>query len=52
MSRNLFKPSFGTYPHLLVGRDQLLDEFEDAFDGILDPAGLTVLLWLFAVRGE
>lgn len=44
MSRNLFKPSFGTYPHLLVGRDQLLDEFEDAFDGILDPAGLTVLL--------
>lgn len=44
MLRNLFKPSFGTYPHLLVGRDQLLDEFEDTFDGILDPAGLTVLL--------
>lgn len=44
MSFNLFKPSFGTYPHLLVGRDELLDEFEDTFDGNLDPAGLTVLL--------
>jgi hypothetical protein len=44
MSFNLFRPSFGTYPHLLVGRDELLDEFEDAFDGILDPAGLTILL--------
>lgn len=44
MSFNLFKPSFGTYPHLLVGRDELLDQFEDTFDGVLDPAGLTVLL--------
>lgn len=44
MLRNLFRPSFGTYPHLLVGRDQLLDEFEDTFDGLLDPAGLTILL--------
>lgn len=44
MSSNLFRPSFGTYPHLLVGRDELLDEFEDAFDGHLDPSGLTVLL--------
>lgn len=41
---NLFRPSFGTYPHLLVGRDELVDEFEDTFDGVLDPAGLTVLL--------
>lgn len=44
MSMNLFRPSFGTYPHLLVGRDELVDEFEDTFDGVLDPAGLTVLL--------
>lgn len=44
MSRNLFRPSFGTYPHLMVGRDQLIDEFEDTFDGILDPAGLTILV--------
>lgn len=41
---NLFRPSFGTYPHLLVGRDELVDEFEDTFDGVLDPTGLTVLL--------
>jgi hypothetical protein len=44
MQRNLFKPSFGTYPHLLAGRDPLLDEFDDTFDGFLDPTGLTVLL--------
>ncbi|UQN31773.1 ATP-binding protein [Brachybacterium kimchii] len=44
MPANLFRPSFGTYPHVLVGRDELVDEFADTFDGILDPAGLTVLL--------
>lgn len=44
MSSNLFRPSFGTYPHVLVGRDPLVDEFEDTFDGLLDPTGLTVLL--------
>lgn len=44
MSSNLFKPSFGTYPHLLVGRDELLDEFEDTFDGVSGPSGMTVLL--------
>lgn len=41
---NLFKPSFGTYPHVLVGRDELLEDFEDAFYGEHDPSGLTVLL--------
>lgn len=44
MPPNLFRPSFGTYPHVLVGRDPLVDEFEDTFDGLLDPTGLTVLL--------
>lgn len=44
MALNLFRPSFGTYPHLLVGRQELLDDFEDAFDGVGDPSGLTVLL--------
>lgn len=44
MSANLFRPSFGTYPHLLVGRAPLVDGFEDPFDGLLDPAGPTVLL--------
>lgn len=44
MSPNLFRPSFGTYPHVLVGRDALVDDFEDTFDGIADPTGLTVLL--------
>src|SRR5699024_8496589 len=44
MSPNLFRPSFGTYPHVLVGRDELLDEFEDTFEGVLDPTGLTILL--------
>lgn len=44
MLSNLFVPSFGTYPHVLVGRDDLADEFEDVFDGVIDPSGLTVLL--------
>src|SRR5690625_690832 len=43
-SPNLFRPSFGTYPHVLVGRDPLVDEFDDTFDGLFDPTGLTMLL--------
>lgn len=44
MSRNLFRPGFGSYPHVLVGRDDLLDEFEDAFIDGTGPSGQTVLL--------
>ncbi|GAA1491575.1 ATP-binding protein [Brachybacterium sacelli] len=44
MSSNLFRPSFGSFPHHLVGRDELIDEFEDAFGDPMDPSGLTVLL--------
>src|SRR5690625_7367513 len=43
-SPNLFRPSFGTYPHVLVGRDPLVDELHDTFDGLLDPTGLTLFL--------
>lgn len=43
MQPNPFVPSFGTRPVYLAGRDELLDAFEDAFDGLTGVAGHTYL---------
>ncbi|WP_219105909.1 ATP-binding protein [Austwickia sp. TVS 96-490-7B] len=32
MARNPFAPTFGASPHILIGRDQILDDVRDSFD--------------------
>ncbi|WP_116113952.1 ATP-binding protein [Austwickia chelonae] len=32
MARNPFAPTFGASPHILIGRDQILDEIRDTFE--------------------
>lgn len=44
MARNPFVPSFGTDPHVLVGRDSILDDFDEAFDEAPTAPGLSVLI--------
>ncbi|MEM8618567.1 MAG: ATP-binding protein [Actinomycetota bacterium] len=46
---NPFTPGFGTSPHLLVGRDQVLAEISRAFGGSYDPHRTT---WLRGRRGS
>lgn len=45
---NPFTPGFGTSPHVLVGRDQVLAEISRAFGGAHDPHRTT---WLRGRRG-
>lgn len=40
---NPFVPAFGSRPACLAGRDDLLSDFEDAFDGLSGVAGYTYL---------
>lgn len=44
VSRSPFRPSFGSNPPLVVGRDAVLDEFADALDGPPGSAGRAALI--------
>ncbi len=47
-AQNPFTPGFGTSPHVLVGREQVLAEIGRAFGGSIDPHRAT---WLRGRRG-